>query len=162
MRQRIESALFKIMACPLFGVKPLPETMLNYFQLDVFWLPATINRIISVYGFIVVITLLMYSVLHYLYSVRNKITASTIWGRWVNMYSTNGHWDRNILTENRWAVCRVLPVLNTNRRFSGMIFKIYFKWFITIPLRAIRCYTRISIMYIQSIHVFHRCSLNCC
>ena len=37
----------------------------------------TTNRIINVYGFIVVIMLLMYSVLHCMYSVGNKITIST-------------------------------------------------------------------------------------
>ena len=36
----------------------------------------TTNRIINVYGFIIVIMLLMYSVLHCLYSVGNKITAT--------------------------------------------------------------------------------------
>ena len=37
----------------------------------------TINRIINVYGVLVVIMLLMYSVLHYLYSVGNQITNTT-------------------------------------------------------------------------------------
>ena len=37
----------------------------------------TTNRITNVYGFIVAIMLLMYSVLHYLYSVGNKITTIT-------------------------------------------------------------------------------------
>ena len=34
MRQWIESALVQIMACRLFGAKPLPEPMLAYCQLD--------------------------------------------------------------------------------------------------------------------------------
>ena len=38
----------------------------------------TTNRIINVYGFLVVIMVLVYSVLHYLYSVGNKITTTTM------------------------------------------------------------------------------------
>ena len=34
MRQWIESALVQIMVCRLFGVKPLSESMLGYYQLD--------------------------------------------------------------------------------------------------------------------------------
>ena len=37
----------------------------------------TTNRIINVYRFLAVIMLLVYAVLHCLYSVRNKITTST-------------------------------------------------------------------------------------
>ena len=34
MRQRTESALVQVMACHLFGAKPLPGPMLNYCLLD--------------------------------------------------------------------------------------------------------------------------------
>ena len=34
MRQRIRSALVQIMACRLFGAKPLSKPMLGYCQLD--------------------------------------------------------------------------------------------------------------------------------
>ena len=34
MRQGIVSALVQVMACRLFGAKPLPWAMLNYCQLD--------------------------------------------------------------------------------------------------------------------------------
>ena len=34
MRHRIGSAIVRVMACRLFGTKPLPEPMLNYCQLD--------------------------------------------------------------------------------------------------------------------------------
>ena len=34
MRQQTESALVQIMACRLFGAKPLPEPLLTYCQLD--------------------------------------------------------------------------------------------------------------------------------
>ena len=34
MRQRIGSALVQIMACRLFGAKPLSKPMLRYCQLD--------------------------------------------------------------------------------------------------------------------------------
>ena len=34
MRRWTRSAMVQVMACPLFGVKPLPEPMLTYCQLD--------------------------------------------------------------------------------------------------------------------------------
>ena len=34
MCQRTRSALVKVMACRLFGAKPLPESMLTYCQLE--------------------------------------------------------------------------------------------------------------------------------
>ena len=34
MRQWIELSLVQVMACRLFGAKPLPEPMLAYCQLD--------------------------------------------------------------------------------------------------------------------------------
>ena len=34
MRHWVGSALVQIMACRLFGAKPLPEPMLSYYQLD--------------------------------------------------------------------------------------------------------------------------------
>ena len=34
MRQRTRSALVQVMACRLFGTKPLPEPMLDYCELD--------------------------------------------------------------------------------------------------------------------------------
>ena len=34
MRQSIGSVLIQVMACHLFGAKPLPEPMLAYYQLD--------------------------------------------------------------------------------------------------------------------------------
>ena len=49
---------------------------------------ATTNRIINVYGFLVVVMLLMYFVFQCLYSVENKITTTIIIYSFVNDYQS--------------------------------------------------------------------------